>query len=251
MKGSLKFWKKSGKELMLHLDTDGGFLVVPSAPSLCQTSKDATLLRAHLEADHAVVDSGYLWLLLACTGNYSLPRISGHQLMEIVLAPSDESSVPFRQRTILWVVPDPEEQNRIARLLTSLDFKDSNQHYYQAPHYVQESDFQDEALVESVASAKPDWIVLCIGGGRQEKLGAYLRGKLGRRPVILATGGAVSFFTGGQASIPRLGDRLFLGWFFRIMDNPRRFLPRYVQALSLPLALWRINRSVARRSWAS
>lgn len=71
---------------------------------------------------------------------------------------------------------------------------------------------------------------------------SYLRCELGRRPVVIATGGAISFFSGGQASIPRMMDRLFLGWLIRIIHDPKRFLTRYLGALALPLALLRIRR---------
>jgi UDP-N-acetyl-D-mannosaminuronic acid transferase (WecB/TagA/CpsF family) len=215
--------------------------VAPSAPSLCQASKDPALWKAHQKADHAVVDSGYLRILLLLAGKPDLPRISGHQLIDLVLN-GDESPVPFRQRRLLWVVPDESEAARIAVLLNSLGFKPTLQEFYVAPIYQCDSEFQDTALVEIVLSLKPDWVILGIGGGRQEKLGAYLRCELGRRPVVIATGGAISFFSGGQASIPRMMDRLFLGWLIRIIHDPKRFLTRYLGALALPLALLRIRR---------
>ena len=140
------------------------------------------------------------------------------------------------------MVPDESEAERIALLLNSLGFKPTLQEFYVAPIYQNDSEFQDTALVEIVLSLKPDWIILGIGGGRQEKLGAYLRCELGRRPVVIATGGAISFFSGGQASIPRMMDRLFLGWLIRIIHDPKRFLTRYLGALALPLALLRIRR---------
>ena len=226
------------------MDEKGGFLVVPSAPSLCEASKNPALWKAHLDADYAVVDSGYLRMLLFFAGRLTLPRISGYQLMEMVLKNADVDAVPFRQRNLMWVVPNEEEGTRIGRLLEASGFDSSRQEYYLAPHYRSEQDFQDQALKAAVVAAKPDWIILCIGGGRQEKLGAFLRSECGRRPGIMATGAAVSFFSGGQAPISRLGDRLFLGWLIRIIYNPGCYLPRYLRAVSLPFALWRLRRMV-------
>ena len=242
----LKFWKRSADELLLELDTHGGYLVAPSAPSVGQASTDLALWRAPVDADHAVVDSGYLRLLLLLTGDFAMPRISGHQLIDLLLTRRDDALVPFRQRRLLWVVPTGAEGARIGQLLAASGFDGHNQEYYLAPDYAREADFQDRDLATLVASWKPDWIVLCIGGGRQEKLGSFLRREFGRRPVVMATGGAISFFSGGQAPIPRLADRLYLGWLIRTLRDPRRFLPRYLQAVSLPLALWRIRRMAAK-----
>ena len=238
----LKFWRHSAHDLMRHLDQEGGFLVVPSAPSLCLAAHDDELWRSHLLADCAVVDSGFLKLLLVARGNFSLPRISGHQLMSAMLEAQPEV-VPFRERRCLWVVPSEEEQHRVEALLAHRGFSPALQSYYQAPHYRSADDYRDEALLALAVEEKPDWIVICIGGGKQEKLGSVLRSRLGKRPVILATGGALSFFSGGQARIPKICDRLFLGWLVRILHDPRRFLPRYVSALYLPLALLRLERA--------
>jgi UDP-N-acetyl-D-mannosaminuronic acid transferase (WecB/TagA/CpsF family) len=239
---TLAFWKGTANELLAEMDAKGGFMVAPSAPSLCQASTDKPLWQAHLDADYAVLDSGYLRLLLLFMGQGASPRISGHQMIDHLLSGSENIAVPFRQRNILWVVPNIEEGGRITRLLATLGFSGSRQKQYLAPEYRRDEDFQDRALLATILEWKPDWIILCIGGGRQEKLGAFLRRELGRKPAIMATGAAIAFFSGGQASIPRLGDRLFLGWLFRIAHDPRRYLPRYWEALSLPLALWRIRR---------
>ena len=238
---ALKFWDRAAIELLRELDDEGGYLVAPSAPSLCQAAMDASLWQSHLKADYAVVDSAYMRVLYFLTGQIRLPRISGHQLIDRILH-EKEDCVPFQQRRLLWVLPQATEGDRIRQLLDRLGFESTLQEFYVAPFYRCDADFQDAALAGIVSDWKPDWVILCIGGGRQEKLGAFLRLKFGRRPVVMATGGAISFFSGGQAPIPKVADRLFLGWLVRIIHDPRRFLPRYLGAVFLPLALWRLRK---------
>ena len=58
-------------------------------------------------------------------------------------------------------------------------------------------------------------------------------------PVILCTGGAISFLSGGQANIPTWADRMYLGWLLRVIQSPRTFLPRYWNAAyEFPKLLW-------------
>jgi N-acetylglucosaminyldiphosphoundecaprenol N-acetyl-beta-D-mannosaminyltransferase len=234
----LKFWKGSARELLLELDTRGGYVVAPSAPSLCQSAREPRLWQAHLSADHAILDSGYLRILLFLCGTVDLPRISGLHLIEQLLA---LASTVIGKRKFLWVVPDQGEWSRIQSLLLAHGFPPDLHACYVAPQYRKEEEFSDACLLERVQEWEPDWVILCIGGGRQEKVGSHLRTEFGKRPVVLATGAAISFFSGGQVAIPTLADRAYLGWLVRILHEPRRFLPRYLQALLLPLAIWRLR----------
>lgn len=59
------------------------------------------------------------------------------------------------------------------------------------------------------------------------------------RPAIICTGAAIAFLSGRQANIPVWADRLMLGWLFRTLSNPARFVPRYWKALRLVPLLWR------------
>ena len=72
-----------------------------------------------------------------------------------------------------------------------------------------------------------------IGGGKQEILGFYLKKNLKFKTPIYCTGGAIAFFTGNQAPINRLIDKLYLGWFFRILFNPNIYLLRYLGSFKL------------------
>ena len=237
----LRFWNGRTDDLLREIDRTGGMLAVPSAPSLGQAGGDGLLMTAYREADWAVMDGGYVVLVLRLLGR-RVNRISGLQLIEKTIANGGTGAVPMKDRKILWVVPTPEEEGRIRTYVEGKGFSAAKQEYYQAPFYQGDAEFDDAALKEVVRDRELDWIVLCLGGGRQEKLGYYLRGMSaggngegdpGRRkngPVILCTGAAIAFFTGGQANIPVWADRLYLGWFCRIIEKPGIYLPRYLKA---------------------
>ena len=53
------------------------------------------------------------------------------------------------------------------------------------------------------------------------------------RPSIHCIGAAIGFLTGNQVRIPGWADRLFLGWLFRCLSEPGKFVPRYWKACKL------------------
>lgn len=242
----LRFWNDETDALLREMDSAGGMLAVPSAPSLAQAAEDPLLQAAYQKSDWCVMDGGYVALIVRLLGK-SVRRISGLQLIEKITAPADESPIPLRERTLLWVVPSQEEEERIRKFLETQSFDGAKQAYYLAPFYRKDEDFNDGDLISKVGILKPDWIILCLGGGRQEKLGYFLKASRSQEndarpngPVILCTGAAIAFFTGGQAKIPTWADRMYLGWLMRIIEKPGAFLPRYVKAgWHFPLALWR------------
>lgn len=247
----IRFWNDQTERLLQELDRTGGMLAVPSAPSLGQASDDGMLMTAYQNSDWCVMDGAYVAMTLRMLGR-RIRRISGHQLIEKLTTTEFSRAVPLEQRSILWVVPNEEEETRIQRYLFSQGFCETKLAYYRAPFYRSDEEFNDSALLAKVAEVKPDWIVICLGGGRQEKLAFHLR-KTGNTPrvsstsmersrgsVILCTGAAIAFFTGGQAQIPRWADRAYLGWLYRIIEKPGAFLPRYAKAAwHFPYALMR------------
>lgn len=271
----LRFWNDKAEALLTTLDESGGLLVVPSAPSLAQMADDALLKTAHHRADWAVVDGGYVALILRALGKQVM-RISGLQLLEKTIDNSGEGVVPMKDRRIFWVVPSPEEEDRIRVYLEGKGFEAAKQVFYRAPFYQADQEFDDKVLQAQVKAEAPDWVILCLGGGRQEKLGHFLRHSRGAEtsglqpptpptadfqlptsnfppeggerpngPVILCTGAAIAFFTGGQARIPVWADRLYLGWLFRIIEKPGVFLPRYLRAFwHFPLLLLRERKTL-------
>lgn len=254
----IQFWNSTTEKLLGAVDAEGGLFTVPSAPSLAQMRRDPALMTAYQASDWAVVDGGYVALVLRLCFGRNLPRISGLQILQRLIGVKTSRAIPFHERRVLWVVPSADEKDRIDYYLENEGFRKDLRFWYEAPYYRHDADFQDEALAARVKEVQPDWIILCIAGGKQEKLGLFLREGAGEPtqpsnsshqsvqgncrkngPVILCTGGAIAFLTGSQANIPTWADRLYLGWFFRICQSPQTFLPRYWNAgYEFPRLLW-------------
>ena len=108
-------------------------------------------------------------------------------------------------------------------------------HVYHAPMYGagDAAGLEDPDLLDRLDRLRPAHIVVTIGGGTQEQLGLYLRDQLRYTPGIHCIGAAIAFLSGDQAAIPVWADRLYLGWLLRVVDEPKRYGPRYWGARKL------------------
>ena len=109
--------------------------------------------------------------------------------------------------------------------------------FYVAPKYAKP--IEDHALLEIVRQRRPAHVVIAVGGGMQDKLGLFLKTNAGYLPGIHCIGAALGFLTGDQIAIPDWADRIYLGWLFRIIAQPRIFIPRIGSALALPWLIFK------------
>jgi N-acetylglucosaminyldiphosphoundecaprenol N-acetyl-beta-D-mannosaminyltransferase len=223
-------------EGLLDLAAGGaGLIAVPSAPVLARLSHDAAHAEALEKSDFAITDSGLMVILWLLFQGESLRRISGLRFLKALLQRPElrDPGVTF------WVMPTAEDARINRNYLRSLDLDVGPHNSYVAPIYARSGPLEDAALLRQVEKLRPKFIVICLGGGAQERLGYYLRRNLPYRPTIACTGAAIGFFSGRQAHIPAWGDRLMLGWLFRTLHAPSQYFPRYCQALALIPLLWR------------
>jgi UDP-N-acetyl-D-mannosaminuronic acid transferase (WecB/TagA/CpsF family) len=94
-------------------------------------------------------------------------------------------------------------------------------------------EIEDPALLALLERLRPQHVVVTVGGGTQERLGLYLKQRLSYRPAIHCIGAAIAFLSGDQVGIPVWADKLYLGWLFRTIADPKRFGPRYWEARKL------------------
>ncbi|MGC9943343.1 MAG: WecB/TagA/CpsF family glycosyltransferase [Verrucomicrobiota bacterium] len=212
----------------------GGLVVVPAAPALMDLRRDREYRRALLAADLAITDSGFLVLLWNLMMWDHIHRVSGLEYLKLLLERPE-----FREPgTNLWVMPSHTSMERNLSWLKTQGFPVTAGDCYVAPKYDRAA-IADDALAKMIDEHKPRHVVIGLGGGVQEKLGLYLKERCAAKPAIHCIGAAIGFLSGDQVRIPHWADQWVLGWFFRCVANPGRFIPRYAKALQLPVILWR------------
>jgi len=206
----------------------GCFVVVPAAPALVDLPRDTAYREAVEKSDFAITDSGFMLLLWKAFTGQSLIRISGLKFLRGLLA-GGELKEPG---TTFWVMPSVAEMETNLAWLNQNGFPVEREDCFVAPMYPK-GPLTDAELLRRIEVRKPRYIIVNLGGGVQERLGYYLKRNLSHRPAILCLGAAIAFITGLQSHIPAWADASMLGWLFRCVQAPRKFIPRYVKALRL------------------
>ena len=223
-------------EGILDLSVHGaGLIVVPSAPVLTRMAVEPSHAEAVEGSDLAITDSGLMVLLWLLFQGERLPRISGWRYLRALLERPElrEPGATF------WVMPSADDARVNCVWLRTQGVDAGERNCYVAPMYPRTGRLEDPELLGRVEAFRPKFVIICLGGGVQERLGFTLRRALSFRPSIVCTGAAVGFFSGRQANIPKWADVLMLGWLVRTLHSPREFLPRYRAALALIPLIWK------------
>jgi N-acetylglucosaminyldiphosphoundecaprenol N-acetyl-beta-D-mannosaminyltransferase len=206
---------------------DGGLLVVPAAPALKDLDRNPNYREALLNADLAIADSAFMVLIWNRLHRHNLRRLSGLEYLRELLL-EDEVREPGNT---LWIMASPTSAKLNLDWLQEQGINVPVDNVYMAPIYGKTID--DAALLEHINRLQPQHIIVTIGGGTQERLGLYIKRNLSYRPAIHCIGAAIAFLSGDQVYIPVWADRLYLGWLFRSISEPQRYIPRYWDARKL------------------
>jgi len=165
---------------------------------------------------------------------------------------------------VCWIMPSEAARDRNLAWLRANGHPTTVQDCYLAPVYPSAGELSDDRLLALIRARKPAHIIICLGGGVQERLGYFLKRKLDKeqgtqadlqlptstspgrlagppayRPGIHCVGAAIGFLTGDQVRIPMWVDYLYLGWLWRCVSAPRLYFPRYWKAVRLVGLMWR------------
>ena len=211
----------------------GGLLVVPAAPALKDVAWNEDYREALTSADVAIADSAFMVLLWNFLQGDSIRRLSGLKYLRELLKCADVRS----PGSTFWVMAGSESARKNVAWLRSQGIEVPAELVYHAPMYGKK--LEDQFLINELRRLRPQHVVVTIGGGTQERLGLYLKRNLDYLPAIHCIGAAIAFLSGDQVHIPDWADRMYLGWLFRCLSSPRRFVPRYLSAQQLIPLIWR------------
>ena len=211
----------------IELLRNGGLLVVPAAPALKNVLADVAYREALLGADLVITDSSLMVMVWNILQSDNIRRLSGLKYLAELLISSD-----FRDLSrSFWIMASPESAATNVEWLRQQGIEVQPGDIYLAPTYG--AVIRDETLLELIRERRPRHIIVTLGGGTQERLGLFLKRNLDPLPAIHCIGAAIAFLSGDQVEIPMWADRFYLGWLFRCISEPKRYVPRYWAARKL------------------
>jgi UDP-N-acetyl-D-mannosaminuronic acid transferase (WecB/TagA/CpsF family) len=223
----VRFVVDGAEEAIDGVCRDGGLVVMPSAPALELLSSDRPYREAVLAADLALPDSTLMVMLWRIITRKGIHKLSGLRYLRGLLSKEELR----REGSSFWVMPSVDAVWRNASWLRKNGVRVAAEDIYVAPMYI--GAIHDDELLRRLEVRRPRHVVLCLSGGKQERLGHDLMTCLSYRPAIHCAGAAIAFLSGDQVQIPAWIDQAGLGWLWRIGSNPRLFLPRYWAARGL------------------
>lgn len=217
------------------------FIVAPSGPGLSTIDNDRSYYDALMNSDIALPDSGLMVLLTKLVYKIKIKKYSGAKFIRLFF----EEYRKINNGHLFLVDPNKYESELNRLFLNNKGINITSQYQYIAPLYIKDK-VEDQYLVNKLETLKdkPKFILINLGSGVQEPLGYYLKENLSFHPAIICTGAAISFLTGAQANIPKWADAIYLGWFFRIIQNPSKYLIRYLTAFRLLYVFYKYKKGL-------
>jgi len=96
-----------------------------------------------------------------------------------------------------------------------------------SPPFRELTDREESAIADQINEARPDVLWVGIGVPKQEKWMARMRHRLDV-PVMCGVGAAFDFHAGLVSMAPRWMQQRGLEWLYRVAQEPKRLLPRYL-----------------------
>lgn len=223
----IDFFHGSAREAVERMRRRGGLLVVPAAPALKDLDSRADYREALMAADMALTDSAFMVLIWNRLERDNIRRLSGLEYLRELLKHQDVRE----PGNTMWVMASPASAERNLDWLREQGVDVPSECVYMAPMYGEE--LEDAELVRRLEELRPQHVIVTVGGGTQERLGLYLRRRLSYVPSIHCIGAAIAFLSGDQVQIPVWADRFYMGWLFRSISEPKRYVPRYWDARKL------------------
>ena len=217
----IKFYSGTYKQIKSQFDK-GGVLVAPAASAIANIDIDKKYYTSLKNSNIAILDSGFFCILLRIFKFKKVKKLSGYLFLRNFLSEN------LSRYSLLLI--DPSKKSNLLNIKLLRSKKIFNYKTYIAPKYI---NFVDDKLLKIIDNYKPRYIIINIGGGSQEPLAIYLKKNIKHKVSIMCTGAAIAFMTGEQAPINKMVDQLYLGWFMRIIWNPKLYLKRILKSFKI------------------
>jgi UDP-N-acetyl-D-mannosaminuronic acid transferase (WecB/TagA/CpsF family) len=221
----IKFYNISYENIMKKLNS-GGYLVAPAAYPLSKIKIFNNYFNALKNSKIAIFDSGYFCVLLMLLNFSNVRKFSGYLFLNKFL-----DDIKNKNKKILLINPTKNDGIENRKLLYKKGF--TKVFLYTAPIYNLNQKVTDKKIVKLINKIKPTFVLLNIGGFKQELLAEHIHNKIKFKIISLCLGAAIAFITKKQAPINYYIDKLYMGWLIRMIFRPKEHFKRTIESFSL------------------
>lgn len=195
-------------------------LVTPNVDQLINLSEDPDFRAAYELASIAILDGMPLVLLARTLGVSGARRSTGADLIF--------SAAELAAQRQLRVAITGGAAGVSAAAATNLNRRSgADIRAVDFPHITDVGDPRSGQVIESLRAMDPDIVFLCLGSPKQERW--YQRWCAELPPALyVGAGGAVDFAAGTVRRAPVVVQRVGLEWLWRLAQEPRRLVHRYL-----------------------
>jgi UDP-N-acetyl-D-mannosaminuronic acid transferase (WecB/TagA/CpsF family) len=221
----IKFYDWKFNKILQKLNK-GGYLVAPAASALSSINNNKSYYQSLKQSRCAIFDSGFFCILLRIFQIYNPTKLSGFLFLKKFL-----NCRKIKNKKILLINSNETQSIKNKKLMYIKKFR--KVFLYTAPFYKFNNIYKDQKIINYINKIKPFYILINIGGGKQEPLASMITNKIKFKCRILCLGAAIDFLNKLQAPINEFIDKLYLGWLARLIYNPRIFFVRVIYSLTL------------------
>lgn len=213
--------RKTIAYLMEHLqELRGKYICVSNVHTTVMAFRDETYRKVQNSAAMALPDGKPLSLVSRRRGFTEAERVPGPDLMPKIFELSEEKGY----RHYFY----GSTRDTLDKLKKQLKEKYP---YLQivgmySPPFRPLTQEEDAEIISQINAAEPDFIWVALGAPKQEQWMYDHRGKV--TGVMIGVGAAFDFEAGTVKRAPHWMQEMYLEWFYRIMQDPVRLIPRYL-----------------------
>lgn len=201
-------------------DLKGDYICVSNVHTTVMAFRDREYRRIQNSAAMALPDGQPLSIVSRRRGYARAQRVPGPDLMPAILDLSQEKgythyfygSTEHTLEQLRWELLVRFPKLRIAGMY--------------APPFREMTPEEDEEAVRRINASGADFVWVALGAPKQEKWMYAHRDRV--NGLMIGVGAAFDFIAGTVKRAPMWMQKLCMEWLFRIMQDPRRMLPRYL-----------------------
>ncbi len=217
----------------------GEYICVSNVHTTVMAFRDSDYQQVQNEAVMAVPDGKPLSIVSRRRGFPEAERVPGPDLMSRIFECSEEKGYRHyfygsRKETLRKL------KNNLVKRYPYLHIVGMY-----SPPFRELTEKENQEIICQINEKKPDFIWVALGAPKQEKWMNAHRGQVSG--LMLGVGAAFDFSAGTVKRAPKWMQELCLEWLYRILQDPKRLIPRYVNTnLAFLWNIYRENRELSK-----